>query len=80
MTARVFGSVLGADTGKPITTAVVTAPSYSVTTTNGAYFFVTPGAATITVTASAPNYVSKSTKVTVVNSQQLQLNFTLNHV
>ena len=80
MTARVFGSVLAADTGKPIANAVVSAPPYTVTNSNGAYFFVTPGAATVTVTASALDYTPKSSHVTVAGSQQLQLNLTLSHV
>lgn len=80
MSARIFGTVKGADTGVAITNASVSAPPYSVTIVNGVYFFLTPGAATVAVTASAPNYVPQTVTVTVVNSQQKLQDFTLVHV
>ena len=80
MSARVFGTVKDAATGTTITTALVVAPPYTVTCTNGTYTFTTPGAATVTVTASAPSYVSQNKSVTVANGQNKQVNFSLVHV
>jgi hypothetical protein len=80
MSARVFGTVKDAATGTTITTALVVAPPYTVTCSNGSYTFNTPGAATVTVTASDANYVSHNTTVSVTNGQNKLLNFSLVHV
>lgn len=80
MSARVYGTVKDAATGVTITTATVVAPPYTVTCTNGVYNFTTPGACTVTVTASDANYVSQPKSVTVANGQNKLVNFSLVHV
>lgn len=81
MTARVYGTVKGADTGVAIPNASVTASPFTVVCSNGSYYFISPGAiSNCTVTASAPNYVSQNKTVNVPNGGMKQLDFTLVHV
>lgn len=80
MSARIFGTVRNAANNALISTAIVTAPPYTVTCSNGSYSLTTPGAATVTVTASATGFVSQSTTVTVANGENRLLNFLLNAV
>lgn len=80
MSARIYGSITDSVTGTLIATASVSAPPYTVTCQNGAYLFMTPGAATVAVTASAPDYVPQTKTVTVTNGQVKNLPFALVHV
>lgn len=81
MTARVYGTVKGADTGVAIPNATVTASPFTVVCSNGSYYFISPGAINnCTVTASAPNYVSQNKTVSVANGAMKQVDFTLVHV
>lgn len=80
MSARVFGSIVDAATTTLITNASVTATPYTVTCAGGAYSFVTPGAATVTVVCSAPNYITQSVPLTLTNGQLKNLAFALVHV
>lgn len=80
MAGRVYGSVTDAATSNLITNATVSAPPYTVTNSNGTYVFTTPGAATVDVTASAPDYIPQTVSVTVANGGVVQRNFALVHV
>lgn len=80
MSATVAGTVYSVATGQPIGNASVSAPPYSVHITNGSYYFVTPGAATVDVTASAPDYIPQTKQVTVTNGQIKRVDFPLVHV
>lgn len=79
MSATIYGTIKDSVTGQLITTASVVAPGYTVNCQNGSYSFLTPGAATVTVTASDVNYVSQSKPITVTNGQVKSLNFALVH-
>lgn len=77
MSATILGSVKDNVTGTLITTALVVAPPYTVTWNSGNYSFQTPGATTVTITASATNYVTQQKTVSVSNGQVKQVNFRL---
>lgn len=77
MSARIFGIFKDSVTGATIITASAAASPYFVTNVNGVYLFLTPGSATVKVTASAYGYVSQSKTVTVANGQMKLLNFSL---
>lgn len=77
MSARIYGTVKSSSTGTPITNAVVTAPPYAVTNTNGAYQFFLPGAATVDVTATASGYHPLSKTVTIANGGAKKVDFLL---
>jgi hypothetical protein len=78
MAARVYGTVYDNVTKAIISTATVAAPPYTVYNSMGAYYFLTPGAATMNVTASAAGYTPKTTFVTVSNGQLKRVDFYLN--
>ena len=78
MSARVYGTVYNNVTKAIISTATVAAPPYTVVNSMGAYYFLTPGAATVDVTASASGYTPKTTNVSVTNGQLKRLDFYLN--
>lgn len=80
MSGRVYGGVTDAGTGNVITNAAVSAPPYAVTINSGIYYFLTPGSATVDVTASAPDYVPQTKKVTVIDGQMKHVPFALVHV
>lgn len=80
MSARVYGSIVDSITHNLITNASVTATPYTVTCAGGAYSFVTPGAATVTVVCSAPNYITQSVPISLTNGQVKNLAFALVHV
>jgi len=77
MSGTIYGKVYDDVTKAVITTAVVTAPPYTVTNNLGAYVLTTPGAANVDVTASATGYTPKTTNVTVANSQRKKVDFYL---
>ncbi len=77
MTARVYGTVKNANTNALIPTAVVTAGSYTVTNSGGAYQFITPGPATVNVTGAATGFVSQTKPVTVADGAVKRLDFLL---
>ncbi|HAT10178.1 MAG TPA: hypothetical protein DCS97_06220 [Planctomycetes bacterium] len=77
MSATIYGKVYNNVTKVVITSAVVTAPPYTVTNTNGNYTFQTSGATTVDVTASATGYTPKTTSVTVANGQTKKQDFYL---
>jgi hypothetical protein len=77
MSATIYGKVYNNVTKVVITSAVVTAPPYTVTNNSGNYSFTTPGAATVDVTASATGYTPKTTSVTVTNGQTKKQDFYL---
>jgi hypothetical protein len=77
MSATIYGKVYNNVTKVVITSAVVTAPPYTVTNNSGNYSFTTPGAATVNVTASATGYTPKTTSVTVTNGQTKKQDFYL---
>lgn len=76
MSALIYGTVYRQD-GTIITTAVVTAPPYTVQNSSGHYQFNTPGAATVDVTASATGFTPQTKQVTVANGAVKQVDFTL---
>ena len=78
MAARVYGNIYDNVTKAVIGTATAAAPPYIVVNSSGAYYFLTPGAATVDVTASATGYTPKTTQVTVSNGQIKRLDFYLN--
>lgn len=79
MSARIFGVVY--DTANQvIATATVVCPGYTINGSNGAYWFLTGGSATVDVTASAPNYYPQTKRITVVNGSINRLDFNLTHV
>lgn len=80
MAARVYGTVYDNVTKAIISTASVSAPPYVVVNSQGSYYFITPGAATVDVTASATGYTSKTTQVSVVNGALKHVDFYLNPV
>lgn len=77
MSARVIGNVYDNVTKAVISTATVVAPPYTVVNSSGAYYFLTPGTATVYVTASATGYTPKTTLVAVVNGQIKRVDFYL---
>lgn len=77
MSATIYGKVYNNVTKAVITSAVVTAPPYTVTNNNGNYNFTTPGAATVGVTASATGFSPKTINVTVANGQTKKQDFYL---
>ena len=80
MSARIYGSIKDAATNQVITTATASCPGYTVNNSNGAYWFLTVGSATVDVTASAPSYHPQTQRITVVNGSINNLNFTLTHM
>ena len=80
MSARIYGVMKDAATNQVISTATASAPGYTVTNTSGSYTLTTPGAATVTLTASATGYTPQTQDVTVINTQQKNVNFLLVHV
>lgn len=80
MSGRVYGGVTDAATSNVITNATVSAPPYTVSNNSGMYWFLTPGSATVDVTASAPNYTPQTKQVVVVDGQMKHVPFALVHV
>jgi hypothetical protein len=77
MSARIYGTVRNANTNALIPTAVVSAPTYYVTNSGGAYQLITPGAAAVNVTATASGYVSQTKPVTVTDGAIKRVDFLL---
>jgi hypothetical protein len=77
MSARIYGTVRNANTNALIANAVVTAPPYTVVNAGGSYQFVTPGASSVSVTATAPGYVSQTKPVTVPDGAIKRVDFLL---
>lgn len=75
--STVQGSVRDSVTKALIPPAVVTASPYSVVNTNGTYYFTTPGAAVVSVTASAAGYTPQTASVNVPSSGTVIKNFLL---
>ena len=80
MAGRVYGAITDDATDTTITTAAVSAPPYSVVMVNGVYYFVTPGASVVNVTASAPNYTPQTKVATVSDGAMAHVPFALVHV
>ena len=78
MSARVYGNVYDNVTKSLISSATVTAPPYTVVNSQGSYYFITPGSATVDVTASASGYTPKTTQVVVTNGALKRVDFYLN--
>jgi len=80
MSGRIYGTVKDTSNNLIATATVTTSPVFSVNMNGGTYFFLTPGAANVNVTASAPNYITQTVPVSVANGGSVPQNFVLLHV